>query len=85
MIGTQAMVSYGLKMDGTWARTEPRRCGCCKQPSVFVDHDSPKSRVMVCDDCGAIEVISKGKTSWWYHAAQLPEKMAPAFLQSAYE
>ena len=31
-----------------------------------------------------IEVITKGKASWWYHGAKLPEAWPVAFLRSAY-
>lgn len=84
MTGTRAMVSQGLRMDGTWAVTKPRKCLCCGGSEVFHDHDTPRSRVMVCDECGALEVITKG-ASWWYHGARLPEQWPAAFLASVYK
>jgi len=45
--------------------------------------DSEKERIYSCDyGCGAYETITKGKTSWWYHGAKLPESMPDTWLDS---
>lgn len=61
--------------------TEHRKCGLCGSEYDRMT-DNQKVRVYSCDNgCGAYEVISKGSTAWWYHGAQLPEDMAPAWLE----
>jgi hypothetical protein len=37
--------------------------------------DTARLRLYHCDQCGAMEVISKGVTSpaWWYHGAVRPD------------
>ncbi|MFA5898329.1 MAG: hypothetical protein WC829_04370 [Hyphomicrobium sp.] len=59
--------SSGLRMDGTYAKVEPAKCGICKAPEVYVDRDNAFRRVQSCDACGAVHVITKGDSSWWYH------------------
>lgn len=78
--GYHVTVSWGLKPGGGWQHTEFKRCQLCKAPEVHIEKDDDVRRVMVCDNCGGIEVISKGAT-WWYHDAQLPANMAPRWLQ----
>jgi len=66
--GHHVHISWGLKPDNkTWNHTAPMKCGICKAPEVHVDRDNAHRRVMSCDACGAVHVITKGATSWWYH------------------
>jgi hypothetical protein len=54
------MTSWGIP--GTAShKMEAKRCGCCKKPTVFIDHDSASSRVLACHSCDALEVITKGE------------------------
>lgn len=60
--------------------TEIRRCAFCKSPATMIS-DSPKQRLYECKDtaevgCYAVEVITKGKVSWWYHGWQRPDGSA---------
>lgn len=89
--GEQVFISKGLKMDGTWATREPMKCPCCKAPQVFIDHDSAKHRVQICDNCNACGVITKtegeglGPKPWWYHDWKPMDQLPPRFLAMAYD
>lgn len=84
--GQQAMNAGPLRMiDGRWVEGErkPRPCGCCGAGAVFYDHDNDRARIMSCDDCGAIEVITKGNgSSWWYHGSRQPHEWPANFLKN---
>lgn len=82
--GTQAMVARGIKPDYSGFFTEPKRCGCCGTPSVVIDVDNAKSMVMSCDECLAVEVITKGSPAWWYHGARPASDWPARFLERAY-
>lgn len=44
-----------------------RRCGFCQSGST-ITADTDKQRKYTCDECGAVETITKGKNAgWWYH------------------
>lgn len=49
---------------------EVRKCGLCQHP-ITMTEDSATRRLYACD-CGAVEVITKGK-SWWYHGCVRPD------------
>ena len=52
----------------------PRLCGFCRE-SEIVESDNEKIRVYRCTaaNCDAVEVITKGKSSWWYHGWERPD------------
>lgn len=82
------MAVSGLKPDGTWANRDPWRCPLCGGDEVYRVADNPKMIVKQCegaDDCGALGVVSKGKSSWWYHDWRRPEDMAPRWLEQVLE
>lgn len=82
--GARSMVAAGYNWRTKEMRTAPMVCGLCGKDEVFVDHDSPSSRVHVCDNCGGAKVISKGKSSWWYHDWAPLDKLPARFLERAY-
>jgi hypothetical protein len=86
-VGDQAFQVRGLRMDGTWRFREPMKCPLCRKPEVYIDHNSDKSRVLICHDCLGVGVISKGKNRgpWWYHDWKHISKLPAAFLASAYD
>lgn len=47
-----------------------RHCPFCQGVTACRVHDSDKSRAYECQHCLAVEWITKGGTSWWYHGWQ---------------
>ena len=87
--GQQAMNAGPLRMvDGKWVEGErkPRPCALCRAPSIFYDIDNARCRIMSCDECGGVEIITKGsgKSGWWYHGARQPDQWPATFVQSLY-
>lgn len=52
---------------------EIRRCPLCRTDSGHMIEDTPKQRLYECRECFAVEVITKGKSSWWYHGWEHPD------------
>jgi len=57
------------------ASPQIRRCKFCSGPGVMIE-DGPRRRLYECPECFAVEVISKGDGSWWYHGWQHPDGRA---------
>lgn len=79
---TRAMTGGPMRLiEGKWQVIpgKPMRCPKCGGDEVFHLRDTDKLRVMDCADCGAVGVITKGASSWWYHDWQYPTEMAPAW------
>lgn len=66
-----------MKMDiyPTLCTGRPRQCGLCKALLVMTE-DGPKQRLYTCNSCEAVEVVTKGGTSWWYHGCVRPDGTA---------
>lgn len=47
-----------------------RHCPFCRTDSGVMIHDDDKTRAYECETCLALEWITKGKHSWWYHGWQ---------------
>lgn len=43
-----------------------RKCGFCGGDAPQT-HDTDQHRLYECSACGADYLVSKGKSSWWYH------------------
>ena len=57
--------------------TKPlRHCPFCRTLSGCMLDDTPKQRLYECRNCFAVEVITKGNGSWWYHGWQRPDGLA---------
>jgi ribosomal protein S27AE len=52
-----------------------RKCAMCGDPAEMTE-DTAARRRYHCGGCGAVEVITKGKTSWWYHGWVRPDGLA---------
>ncbi len=50
-----------------------RHCPFCKTQTGHMMADAPKRRLYECLTCFAVEVISKGGSSWWYHGWEHPD------------
>lgn len=85
-IGEQVMDCRGLNLKtNAWEIVEPKKCLCCKSPTVFLEHDSARNRILFCESCTALEIITKGSPAWWYHGARLPKDWPASFLKMARE
>jgi hypothetical protein len=62
----------------------PEICPMCRLDNVTILKDDEKMKVKQCDDCGGIGVITKGKSSWWYHDWQYPDAMAPRWAAEVF-
>ena len=49
---------------------ELRLCPFCRTKTALRIHDDKTLRAYECAVCLAVEKITKGKTSWWYHGSQ---------------
>ena len=65
------------------ATPQLRRCPFCRTATGRMIDDTPKQRLYECEDCFAVEVISKGEQRtdgkicpWWYHGWQHPDGRA---------
>lgn len=47
-----------------------RLCPFCRTRTMSMAYDDDNKRAYECAHCLAVEKITKGKTSWWYHGAQ---------------
>ncbi len=52
-----------------------RHCLLCGGPVEMME-DTGKRRLYECPECEAVEVITKGKNSWWYHGCVRPDGIA---------
>lgn len=47
-----------------------RTCPFCKSRAATLAHDDGNLRAYECQTCLAVERITKGRSSWWYHGWQ---------------
>ena len=49
-----------------------RKCAFCRGVAPQT-HDNATHRLNECEGCGADFLVTKGKTSWWYHGWEHPD------------